>query len=371
VRASTGLAIGAILGLAFLRSDAQVIFDPHGDPLTGALRITTFPSTRGQCSQCHISHGDPNLPGPYRIELFAPNTNAQIAFYSEGDGPCHRDRPGNYPLTENDRMPELEPDAGYFEANSGGERIRGVQFRGRWPGETIWSDVRLTPQGHFLSPHAQDPHMPLRDASGQGMCENCHDPHGTANLRDILVDTYAGIGGFDAVAAPVEYRLCFDCHGHDGPPGMDPENQLIEDFYDAGLNGDMAGHQIHRNSNVALSWPSRIQDGDMLPCYDCHNPHGSEGNGGIAPNGFLLSDQRPEWYGLTDTRNDAVQGRRFCLGCHIPADGIPGTKTVEGIVMNTIPNRMEHRSTGTRNCNECHGNDYGGPQAHNVHNLRR
>jgi hypothetical protein len=106
----------------------------------------------------------------------------------------------------------------------------------------------------------------------------------------------------------------------------------------------------------------------MLPCYDCHNPHGSEGHNGVEPNGFLISDQRPGWSGLTDIRNDAEQCRRFCLGCHIPADGIPGTQEVEGIVMNTLPGERGHFSADTPSCYTCHGSDYGSAVAHNVHN---
>jgi cytochrome c553 len=370
MRRVTGLVLGAVLLAVFLRSDAQTIFDPHGNPVTGALRVTTTPSSRGDCVQCHLTHGDPDLAGPYPIELFAANTNAQIAFFTGGDGPCHQERPANYPLGEDDRIPTFEPDAGYFEANTGGQRQPGVQFRGRWPGEAIWSNADLTPQGRYVSPHAFDPDMPRRDLNGQGMCENCHDPHGTPNLRDVLVATYAGIGGSGSVGPPPEYGLCFTCHGQDGPPGMNLTGRRIEDYYDAGLNGESAGHQIRRNPAVAVSWPPHIQEGDMLPCYDCHNPHGSEGSGGFGPNGFLISDQRPDWYDLTDTMNDIPQVRRFCFGCHIPSDGIPGTREVEGIVMNTITDRPGHRYTSIQSCYQCHGNEYTGPRSHNVHNPR-
>jgi hypothetical protein len=149
---------------------------------------------------------------------------------------------------------------------------------------------------------------------------------------------------------------------------MDPENRTIEDFYDRGLNGENAGHQIRRNPAVAISWPAHVRIGDRLPCYDCHNPHGSRGNDGAQPNGFLLSDQRPGWSGLTDTMNDAQQARRFCFGCHIPSDGIPGSQTVEGIVLNAISAQPQHASTAAQSCHDCHGRDYSSPTANNVHN---
>ena len=98
----------------------------------------------------------------------------------------------------------------------------------------------------------------------------------------------------------------------------------------------------------------RCRIGDKLPCYDCHNPHGSAGNDFVQPNGALLSDQRRDWSGLDNTLGDAAQARRFCFGCHIPSDGIPGSQTVEGIVMNTLPDEEPHRAT-RQSCYDCHG----------------
>jgi cytochrome c553 len=226
----------------------------------------------------------------------------------------------------------------------------------------------VSPDGHWISPHAQDPDMPRRDASGEGLCLNCHDPHGTVGTRDLLVLAYGGIGGHGAAGPPAEYRLCFSCHGADGSAGIDPENRLVEDWYDAGLNGDRAGHAIRKNPAVALSWPAHVQVGDRLPCYDCHGPHGSRGNDGVRPNAYLISDERPGWSGLLDTRNDPDQARRFCLGCHIPSDGIPGSQSVEGIVMNTLSVREAHGTSSTGSCYDCHGRDTTSPTGNNVHN---
>jgi predicted CXXCH cytochrome family protein len=367
MRPILGVVLIGVLTLSAWAALAQTAYDPHSDPNSGVLRLRTEPPTRGQCRQCHATHEDsPNAP-VYPIELFTENTN-RIAFWDLGDGPCHRDRPQNYPLGEMDRMPDTEPDPGYFEANNAGVRRVGVELRGRWPGENVYANPSMTPQGRYYSPHAQDPDMPRRDALGQGMCLNCHDPHGGTSRRDLLLMDYGGIGGHASLGAPPEYQLCFNCHGHSGPGGMDPASTLIEDYYDRGLNGRRAGHQIRRNRNIAISWPSYILSGDSLPCYNCHNPHGSEGNNGVQPNAFLISDERTNWSGLTNTLNDAAQCRKFCFGCHIASNGIPGTQSVEGIVMNTLPDESPHRSTATKSCHDCHGRDYSSPTSRNVHN---
>jgi cytochrome c553 len=350
---------------AWVLAQQAIHHDPHGDPETGVLRVSSEP--RGSCRQCHALHADVWGEGDFPYGLFTENSN-RLAFWDQGDLPCHASRPQYYPLGENDRIPEPEPDAGYFEANVGGTRRAGLEYRGRWPGEAVYTNTLMTASGRFLSPHAQDADMPRRDAGGEGLCHNCHNPHGTSNPRDVLIAPYGGIGGHDAIGPPVEYRLCLSCHGKDGPAGMDLENRNIEDYYDAGLNGEHAGHQIRKNPAIALSWPAHIQIGDMLPCYDCHNPHGSEGYNRVEPNAFLLSDQRRGWSGLTDTLNDPGQARRFCFGCHIPADGIPGSEIVEGIVMNTLPDLPVHLSTAVESCHDCHGRDYSTAQSHNVHN---
>lgn len=345
-------------------------FDPHGDPTTGVLRVTTDPPTQGECSQCHSTHGDEATGTVLPKELFTQNTN-QLCFTTSGDGACHQAMPSNYPLDEIDRIPETEPEAAYFEANTGGTRLTGVDLRGRWPGETVYTDPGMTASGHYFSPHAHDADMPRRDPGGEGMCLNCHDPHGTDNPFDILIGTYRGVGGANAVGLPVEYEHCLQCHSSMGPAGMDPENQLIADFYDPGLNR-FAGHMIMKDPNIALSWPASIEVGDMMPCYNCHNPHGSQGNSGAAPNAFLISDQRPEWSNLTDTLNDPTQARQFCFGCHIPADGVAGSKTVMGIVMNTLPNKTQHLTVDPQNraCQSCHGDDYSRARGNNVHNPK-
>lgn len=367
MRPVSGVVLTGVLTLAAWTISAQTTYDPHGDPNTGVLRLLTVPSTRGQCRQCHATHEDsPNAP-VFPIELFTDNGN-RIAFWDQGDGPCHRARPQNYPLSESDRLPNTVPDPGYFEANNAGVRRIGVELRGRWPGESVYTNPSMTTSGHYISPHAFDQDMPRQDPGGQGLCLNCHTPHDAANPHDLLIGQYSGIGGHASIGAPDQYRLCFDCHGSDGPAGMDLANRFIEDYYDPGLNPEHGGHRISRNSDVAISWPAHVQEGDMLPCYDCHNPHGSQGNNSVQPNSFLISDQRTNWSGLTSTLTDAAQCRKFCLGCHIPSDGIPGTQSVEGIVMNTLPDEGPHRFNSAKSCYDCHGRDYSSPTGNNVHN---
>ncbi len=281
--------------------------------------------------------------------------------------------PGNYPATESSRIPEGFPEAGYFEYNAGGLKVRGVEYRNRWPGTVVYDNPGVTGAGlRYYSPHRNDTDMPIIDPEGRGSCLNCHNVHGSENPFDMLVSDYRGIGGFNEPTFPSRYALCFDCHSTFGPQGMEDANRRIADYYDSSINGDgSAGHQIMMDPDVAMSWPSHIRAGDKLPCYDCHNPHGSQGYNGEGANAYLISDERPGWSNLINTVSDPEQNRRFCLGCHIPSDGVPGSRIVEGIVMNAIPDEEGHGSADITGCYECHGGDYSSSTSFNVHHPNR
>jgi len=368
IRAAFATLAAALLVLAGSRLPAQVQSGPHTDPVYGVERVATTPPTIGACTQCHDMHGDDQTFPPAAPVLFRPDDN-NLCYDTSGVRGCHNSTPLNYPLVDSDFMPVYTQYPGYPEANASGDKIHGVQYRGRWPGSYVYEST-ATVNGHDISPHRNDIDMPRQDAQGHGLCLNCHDPHGTDNPFDMLLGTYRGVEGHADFGPPAAYQECFSCHGPDGPPGMNSAGRYIQDFYDEGLNPQTAGHQIRRNPAIALSWPSYMQVGDKLPCYICHNPHGSRGNNGAEPNAYLLNDAIPGWSGITDPLNVAEQGRRVCFGCHIPSDGVPGSRVVLGIVMNTIPNKMPHRSSNRRNCMDVHGNFYGSSTSHNIHNVR-
>lgn len=346
---------------------AQQGTSPHLDPEHGVKRVIGPYTPIGGCAQCHDQHALETGESPYPNALFAENSNA-LCYTPGGAGPCHQATPVNYPATESSRIPEGFPEAGYFEHNSGGSKIRGADSRNRWPGQLAYENPNTWDGVHYFSPHRNDTDMPRRDASGVGSCLNCHNPHGSDNPFDMLVAEYRGIGGFDQPGYPSQYGLCFSCHSGFGEPGMETSSRFIADYYDSSVNADeTAGHQINMDSDIALSWPSHIRRGDKLPCYDCHGVHGSRGYNGQGPNAFLISDERPGWANLTNTRTDPEQNRRFCLGCHIASDGMPGSQVVEGIIMNTLSDEESHGTTDPRGCFDCHGNDYSSPGSYNVH----
>ncbi|MBI5867724.1 MAG: hypothetical protein HZB43_05450 [candidate division Zixibacteria bacterium] len=282
-----------------------------------------------------------------------------LCYSTSGVEGCHINRPtgatAGYPAQGSDRFPDQHIYHGYFEANSGGQRTPGVENRVRWPGRTIWEN--LTYSKHYSSPN-----MPRLDGTGHGACLNCHEPHNGAGPYDQLVKAYGPISGSGINAAPSQYDMCFQCHGPNGPGSLPPTSRSIANYYSRTNTGSArAGHAI-------LTTRGAVKAGDRLPCYDCHNPHGSTGSNNQNPNGFLLSDERPGWYGLTDIRNNAAQVRRFCTGCHAYADQTTTSIPVEGIIAKKLPNFEPHRSYDIQHCMNGHGNDYSDPRGFNVHN---
>jgi len=341
----------SIAGVFLLRAQTDYYdTSPHGDNASGVLRDDRFP--RGDCNQCHIAHEEIT---PQKLLLFQENNNSLCYF-------CHSQKPTGYPAQEDDRMPINSTYPGYFEYNSGGVKIKGIENRKRWPGQLVYENLGLTAEGKFYSPHRSDPDMPRRDNNGAGMCVNCHNPHGTRNAFDMLDTTYLNIQGAFVSTAPGNYALCFKCHSSGGPSGgQDPENKRIADYYDKSINNDeQAGHQFQSSYGY-------VRKGDQLPCYDCHNPHGSAGNDGLRPNAYLLSDQRAGWSGLDSIKTSSSQARRFCFGCHRSSDG-QGGGTVEGVTLSPLPGDVqEHSFNDPAHCYDCHGRDYSSITSNNIH----
>ena len=127
-----------------------------------------------------------------------------------------------------------------------------------------------------------------------------------------------------------------------------------------------------------------------MPCYDCHNPHGSASAYGlqvITMSGgttITVGDTAGE---LEMTATPAPQSvRGFCFTCHTSSDtgaGWNGTATsvvgatdrVAGIPRLAasagklrLPAATGHRNADAQSCYLCHGNSYASATSNNVHN---
>lgn len=294
---------------------------------------------RVSCAQCHDNHGSnaPKLLGAYdpgtgtnKIGTTVIAANNNTVCYA-----CH----------------SAQTAAAYTrEAN-------GYTSYGTWPGQATYSS------GIHNGAAVRWPGR--TDATG-GECWNCHDVHGTNSTYDELVGQFNPSSG-----ANDAYALCFNCHDADGPAAV---TRNIKQYYPATSGGTSsatnAGHQIKTAGGT-------LTVGTGLPCYDCHNPHGS-----AEPNGLLVETMiAGTMYRMGDSAaeigdmTNAASCRLFCFLCHTTATGrgtnsagtgytaIAATDLVEGISRNPavdnnalkLSSIAAHTEADGRSCLTCHG----------------
>ncbi|MHB1341786.1 MAG: cytochrome c3 family protein [Coriobacteriia bacterium] len=336
------------------------------DTSPGAVTIFDPARSAGYCSSCHDRHGSkyPSLLGTAYDPVSAPTIAGTVITGNNNTvcDACHAGPTPNYPAATRD--------------------ANGYPRLGTWPGNGTYTTAYV-PATHTGSPHSTangggNSSLPAYVA---GDCKVCHDVHGTANMYDETRLPYT----------PTDFDLCFDCHDTDGPAARN-----MKTYYPGavGGSGGGSGHQIQTPTGSLLS-------GSVLPCYDCHNPHGTSTSSYgllvvtelVSGTPLVLGDSVGEIRMAPtdiDGAGEEINVRNFCFACHTTGDtakGFNGTMLVlvtpgaevEGIdrtvydVANEwglrLPNRGGHREGDTlQSCFQCHGNDYSTLSSNNVHN---
>lgn len=159
----------------------------------------------------------------------------------------------------------------------------------------------------------------------QGDCMWCHASHRSAAAYDGLLGQYRATTAADAAggATAGQYaQACFECHGNSSGSVYLPSTTYTNAYWKniAGAaniyslvsdssNPTRTGHQV-RSSGAYYAV------GSPLPCYECHNPHGSK-NG----NTTMISDALG---GNLNPRGTGAQVRQFCFSCHTTGDTAAG-----------------------------------------------
>ncbi|MDZ4655637.1 MAG: cytochrome c3 family protein [Coriobacteriia bacterium] len=301
------------------------------------------------CSDCHSPHSDPDdrpmLPAKQANETTV--TAAGIEWCVA----CHNDDHDWYTgVYTYDATLTAEPardDTGY-------------PIVGTFAGASV-----------YTSPTA-NAHLGIPASSGEttrvaGDCLYCHASHRGANGYDGLKLTFRPTTASTLATDQSQgtyAESCFYCHGGVLPSELTTLPTDIKQFVTTG--GSRSGHRI-------VSADASLPVGAPLPCYDCHNPHGSSRG-----NATLLSD------GLGTGLSTATDAdiRKFCFTCHTTYDNfsgwtasgwqvIPASETVEGIGRRSgvlgLPNASGHDSVDSESCYLCHGSSYatGGANVHN------
>ncbi len=185
---------------------------------------------------------------------------------------------------------------------------------GTWLGETVYAGStnahRLLPETTQTAPGGGD----VRRKAGD--CLYCHASHRGQGTHDSLRGAYRPSTASTVASDQANgtyAAACFSCHGGVRPSGFATTPVDIKQFVTSGQ--PRAGHRIETSGGV-------LPVGAPLPCYECHNPHGSTPGKRVAHLGR-------SWVKASNT-STTVSVRRFCLSCHTTSDTGAGWDSESG-----------------------------------------
>jgi len=328
---------------------------------SGHTLDTTYASggmTRS-CASCHDAHAVAATSPMVPLETIGGNTVSSAGV--EWCTACHDEKAVNtwYP-------------SGYPDLSAPDRDGNGYPVLGTWPGSDTYAGS--------TNPHRLIPESTQTAGSGQsvrrdaGDCLYCHAAHRGPNAYDGLVGTFRPTTAATVAsdrASGAYAAACFNCHGGTVPSGFTTAPANIKQFAVSADPSSTAGHRVKTAGGT-------LPVGAPLPCYECHNPHGSSRG-----NAKMISDVRGG--GLLTSTSDAAM-RRFCFTCHAAsdtgrgwdtaagsfvaltaADKIVGISRTGGVLK--LPTMVQHSEIGTVSCVDCHGDSYGAT-GYNVHKPR-
>ncbi len=336
-----------------------------GHVLENIVDASTPRDLTNSCSGCHTPHGDstksPGLPASSVNSATVSTTDNSWCLACHNDAQDWYKTKGTYPALSN---PSRDA-SGYPTA-------------GTFAGASVYTSASA-------NAHLAIPARSGAETRTAGDCLYCHNAHGSASRYDSLAATLAPSSAASVATdrATGDYAaLCFECHDGSMAGASDIKQYVTHEATDV---SDLAsgGHRIKSPGGT-------LPPNSPLPCYDCHNPHGSSRG-----NKTLLSDALGA--GLDTTASAGPESvRRFCLTCHVTSEtlgwdsvaatytAVPATAKVEGLrrdggaegsgpngvgknwlYLKTTPGHS--RADVSMSCYECHGNEYGPADANNVH----
>ena len=351
-----------------------------------SLEDVTDPDTTvdltNSCTGCHGVHGDPasraNLPANEEVVDTTPDT------VIDPDDPrtwclsCHN---GTHSWYATDVPTPVTPYEDLIQDPT--RNASHYPTLGTFPGST--SNATYLASTHATGIDANTVQslvtVPTETVTReQGDCLWCHASHRSTAAYDGLLAEYRAStdddapGGTSSLTVGEYAQACFECHGNSTGDVYKPALTYTDTYWEttagapdiyqyvSDTSSTRSGHQIY-------SPEAYYAVGSPLPCYECHNPHGSK-NG----NALMISDALGS---SLDPTASAVENRYFCFACHTTLDGstwygsdgtamvaVSAGTTAIGLDRTTAANKLtlsatapHSRTNTTQGCTSfgCHG----------------
>ncbi|MCE5191965.1 MAG: hypothetical protein LLG08_09450 [Actinomycetia bacterium] len=347
-----------------------------------------------RCSSCHSPHSDyvTDRRLPVRSVVTSSGTYTVTGANNTWCLACHNDGQDWYKSTTATPYPSLAGPA---------RDASGYPVTGTFPGTTVYSDTTKNRHAAIPPGVTADSMLPAQTTPRvTGDCRYCHLAHRGPSRYDSLPATFGAPATSTVTADRTrgDYAAaCFLCHGGGSwvaSGAVDIKRYAVTTPDDANVT---SGHRI-KTTGAALPPNS------PLPCYDCHNPHGSTRN-----NKMMLADTLGQSLEATVSAGVVVTAagrvREFCFTCHSTSDeaakvwdssvgaytnatpsmlvqGLcrdgtllagqtrPSTETTRNLNylrLKALGGVDSHAQAGTKSCYDCHGKSYAGTGAANVH----
>lgn len=324
------------------------------------------------CSSCHAVHFDRTAkPKLYKTPTNGATVTGNNYTWCEA---CHNDA---YDWV----VPTYPYPTSPLSAAEPQRDASGYPTLGTYAGRTTYNNTTWNAHNPTTSTNVIWP----SSGRSSGDCRNCHASHANTVKYDALLAAFRPSSSETTESDRLNgtyAELCVTCH--DGSPATTNVRQFIT--YDATKTGDdyTGGHRIFTSGG-------NLPVGAPLPCYDCHNPHGTKGNDGSNPNKHLISDE--QWSGIDTSTTAGVVN--FCTKCHLPweytagsgqpdANTIPAGQltTIEGLDRRVVANKLSlpggitahlkaNMTTPAISCYDCHGSSYSAPSHSTGYNVHR
>lgn len=364
-----------------------------GHAMEAVAGTTVTPDLTDGCSSCHSPHRR------YGIDLRLPRasivtSSGTYAVTASNDNSwcfaCHNDANDWFTSTTSTPYPaSLAP-------------IRGADLYplyGTFPGRSVYASASANLHSAIPTGTVPDPIVATATVvRGRGDCLWCHAGHRGVSRYDSLLATFAAPTTDTVVQDRTngDYAAsCFACHGGGSWEASGATNIKR---YATKVPDDTSATNGHRIKTSGAALPVNAP----LPCYECHNPHGS-----ARGNKMLLADTLGRSLESSTSGGNVITAgadvRKLCFCCHSTSDTtprvwdatasayvtctpdmmfyglrrdgtlLPGQTKPAGYSLNQNYLRLKpiggnhHGMSSTKSCYDCHGGSYVATGTANVH----